>query len=222
MLDKILIVNDLMQETDAEAIIAALRAQQKKFIDETGSAARVAYSESANNLLPLILAGCGVHSCVFAPFVDEVPDGLCYISSGIHRVLSYKLKENETLADLADMYTKISETMPDFPVFTSAGLNECHFNETENTTDIFISDAVIKVAAIKECDDGSGDTILRVFEKSEDDRNETHAYITSDSLDCGFWLDIRKNEVKTYRIGGAVVRETNFVEGMIPFDTMID
>lgn len=222
MIDKILMVNDLMNETDAEKIIDVLRDQQKKIIDETGSAARVAYSEAANSLLPLILAGCGVHTCVFPAFVDEVPDGFCYISSGIHRVLAYKLKDNETLADLADMHEKIAESMPDFPVFTSAGLNECSFAEKENPTDIYISEDNIKISAIKECDDGSGDTILRVFEKSDSDKNETHAFITSDALDCGFWLDIRKNEVKTFRVGGEIVRETNFIEGMIPFDTMID
>lgn len=222
MTDKILLVNDLMNETDAETIIANLRNQQKKFIDETGCAARVAYSESANSLLPLILAGCGIHTCVFSPAVDEIPDGFCYISLGLDRVLSYKLKSDESLSDLTDMHEKIAQSMPDFPVFTSAGLNECSFAATENTTDIFVSDERLKVAVIKKCDDKSGDTIIRIFEKSDCDSNETHAFITSEALDCGFWFDIRKNEVKTFRIGGETVRETNLIEGMIPFDEMID
>lgn len=222
MLDKILIVNDLMNETDAETIIAQLRSQQKMFIDETGGAARIAYSESANSLLPLILAGCGIHTCVFASSVDEIPDGFCYISLGLDRVLSYKLKADESLSDLADMHEKIAQSMPDFPVFTSAGLNECSFRENENTTDIYIDGDRVKVSVIKDCDDNSDDTIIRVFEKSDCDSNETHSFITSEALDCGFWFDIRKNEVKTFRIGGEVVRETNLVEGMIPFDEMID
>lgn len=222
MLENILLVNDLMNETDAEKIIEALRIQQKQFIDKTGNGAKIAYSESANSLLPLILAGCGIHTCIFASCTDEIPDGFCYISAGIHRILSYKLKNNETLADIEGMHEKIAAEMPDFPVFTSAGLNECSFSEKEKPADIYISEDNIKTSIYKKCDDGSSDMILRVFEKSDSDSNETHAFITCEALDCSFWFDIRKNEVKTFRMGGETVRETNFIEGMIPFDTMID
>lgn len=222
MPENILLVSDLMNDTDAEKIIEALRSQQKQFIDKTGNAARIAYSESANSLLPLILAGCGIHTCIFASVTDEIPDGFCYISAGIHRVLSYKLKDNENLSDIEGLHEKIAAEMPDFPVFTSAGLNECTFSEKETPADIYISEDNIKTSLFKKCDDNSGDMILRVFENSDSDSNETHAFITCQALDCSFGFDIRKNEVKTFRIGGETVRETNFIEGMIPFDTMID
>ena len=223
MADNILVLGKIMNETDAEKIIAYMLAEQKKFIAESGEAARIAYSESSNCLLPQLLAGAGIHTCVFSADCDEIPEDYCYISAGLHRVLSYKLKENESLDILNGMYEKIAEQFPDFPVFTAASLSGCDFTEKENDTEIFISEKNIKLSLIKKCEDGSGDTNLRVFERSDENApNETHAFITSESLDCGFWLDIRKNEVKTYRIGGETVREVNFIEGMIPFDTMID
>lgn len=223
MADNILVLGKIMNETDAEKIISYMLAEQKKFIDTTGEAARIAYSESANYLLPLLLAGAGIHTCIFSADSDEIPDGLCYISSGIHRVLSYKLKADESLDAISGMHEEIARQLPDFPVFTSAGLSDCAFTEKENDSDIYISEKNIKVSLIKKCADGSGDTILRVFESSDGNApEETHAFITSESLDCGFWLDIRKNEIKTYRIGGDTVREVNFIEGLIPFDTMIE
>lgn len=223
MTDKIINLGKIMDNQDAEKIISFLLTEQKNCIEKTGEASRIAYSESANNLLPLLLWGSGIHSCIFPSNCDFIPDGFCYISAGIHRVLSYKLNEGETVETALDMFKTLEEEYPDFPVFTSAGLNNCSFNEKDNDTEIFISDKNIKLSLIKKCEDGSGDTIVRVFEKSnEDAQNEIHGFITSESLDCGFWFDIRKNEVKTFRIGGEVVREVNFIEGLIPFDTMID
>lgn len=223
MAENVLFLGNIMNESNAEKIISYMLAEQKHFIEKTGEAARIAYSESANRLLPLLLAGAGIHTCIFTSGISEIPDDFCYISAGIHRILSYKLKENETLERLDGMYENLSGLFPDFPVFTSAGLSDCSFEAKENPTDIYISEDNIKVSVIKRCEDGAGDTILRVFESSDDNTpNETHAFITSKDLDCGFRFDIRKNEVKTFRIGDETVRETNFIEGLIPFDTMTE
>lgn len=222
MADNILFLGSVMNNTDAEKIISFLLAEQKKLIGSENGAARITFSEASNELLPLLLAGAGVHTCIFSSDVDDVPDGFCYISAGIHRVLSYKLRKDEELADIDGMHEKLAETFPDFPVFTSAGLGECTFEEKENPTDIYISEDNIKVSVIKKCEDGSGDTVIRVFEQSDSDKNETHAFISSEVLDCSFRFDIRKNEIKTFRIGGETVREVNFIEGMIPFDTMLE
>lgn len=223
MTDKIINVGKIMDNKDAEKIISFLLTEQKNYIEKNGEASRIAYSESANNLLPLLLWGAGIHTCIFPAECDFIPDGFCYISSGIHRALSYKLKDGEDAETALDMFKTLENEYPDYPVFTSEGLNQCTFTEKDNDTEIFISEKNIKLSLIKKCEDASGDTIVRVFEKSDDDaKNETHAFITSESLDCGFWFDIRKNEVKTFRIGGEIVREVNFIEGIIPFDTMID
>lgn len=222
MLDNMIVLSGVDKQKNAEAIISSALSQQTKIIEKTGKASRFAYCDSVNNMLPVLLNGAGVYVCVFSADVDSLPVGPFYFTKGINRVLAYKMKQDEAFEDVLALYSSFGEELfPDFDCVSADASAECLFEAVENTTDIYISEDNIKISAIKKCEDGSGDLIFRVFETGE--KVDTRLFITSDVYDFGFWLDIRKGEVKTFRISkDCVVRETNLIEGIIPFDEMID
>lgn len=75
----------------------------------------------------------------------------------------------------------------------------------------------IEITALKMCEDGSGDVVIRVNETKG--LNEVHSFIMSDIFDMGFRFDIDAYETKTFRVNAdGMVRETNFAEGIIPFN----
>lgn len=79
----------------------------------------------------------------------------------------------------------------------------------------------IVLDALKLCEDGSNDLIIRLHET--DGKEETHVCLMSDLYDAGFRFDIRANEIKTFRVNrDGYVRETNFLEGIIPPNDPID
>lgn len=222
MLDNVIVLNGVDKQKNAEVIISSALSQQIKIIEKNDKASRFAYCDSVNNMLPVILNGSGVYVCVFSADVDSLPAGPFYLTKGINRVLSYKMQNGETLEDVFALYNRFGEELfPDYECVSADNFAECAFEAIENTTDIYISEDNIKISAIKKCEDGSGDLIFRVFETGE--KIDTRLFITGDEYDFGFWLDIRKGEVKTFRIGNdCVVRETNLIEGIIPFDEILE
>lgn len=75
----------------------------------------------------------------------------------------------------------------------------------------------IELTALKMCEDGSGDVVLRINETKG--IGEVHSFIMSDIFDMGFRFDIKAYETKTLRVNpDGMVRETNFAEGIIPFN----
>ena len=70
------------------------------------------------------------------------------------------------------------------------------------------------VTAVKNCEDGSGDLIIRLYETKGIE--STRGYIMSELFDNGFWFDIGKHEIKTFRVDRNLrVKETNFLEGIV-------
>jgi alpha-mannosidase len=71
----------------------------------------------------------------------------------------------------------------------------------------------IAVTALKLCEDGSGDTIIRCYET--DGKDTGRVGIVCDMIDAGFWADFGKNEIKTFRVDSeGHVKETDFLEGI--------
>lgn len=67
--------------------------------------------------------------------------------------------------------------------------------------------------ALKLCEDGSGDTVIRCYETAG---KETRAMIKIDIADAAFYADFGKHEIKTFRIDSeGFVKETNFLEGVV-------
>jgi alpha-mannosidase len=72
----------------------------------------------------------------------------------------------------------------------------------------------VVVTALKRCEDGSGDLIIRLYETKGID--DSKGYVMSKLFDNGFWYDIKKHEIKTFRVDRDTnVREVNFLEGII-------
>lgn len=78
----------------------------------------------------------------------------------------------------------------------------------------------IELTALKMCEDGSGDVVIRINETQGLD--DVHSFIMSDIFDMGFRFDINAYETKTFRVDpNGMVRETNFAEGIIPFNHFV-
>ena len=72
----------------------------------------------------------------------------------------------------------------------------------------------VVVTALKRCEDGSGDLIIRLYETKGIESSK--GYVMSKLFDNGFWYDIGKHEIKTFRIDRDTnVREVNFLEGIV-------
>lgn len=72
----------------------------------------------------------------------------------------------------------------------------------------------VLITALKRCEDGSGDLIIRLYETKGVE--STRCYIMSKLFDNGFWFDIGKHEIKTFRVDRELnVKETNFLEGIV-------
>lgn len=70
----------------------------------------------------------------------------------------------------------------------------------------------VLVTAVKLCEDNSGDLIIRLYETQG---KITRCMLMSELFDNGFWFDIGKNEIKTFRVGkNGKVLEVNFLEGI--------
>ncbi len=72
----------------------------------------------------------------------------------------------------------------------------------------------VVVTALKRCEDGSGDLIIRLYETKGIE--DSKGYVMSKLFDNGFWYDIKKHEIKTFRVDRDTnVREVNFLEGIV-------
>ena len=71
----------------------------------------------------------------------------------------------------------------------------------------------VVITALKRCEDGSGDLIIRLYETKG--LENTRCYIMSKLFDNGFWFDIKKHEIKTFRVDHNLnIKETDFLEGI--------
>ncbi len=80
---------------------------------------------------------------------------------------------------------------------------------------ITVDAANVIVNAVKFCEDGSGDAIIRCTETCG---KVTKAMIKCDIFDAAFYAEFKPNEIKTFRVDSeGFVTQTNFLEG-IPED----
>ena len=75
----------------------------------------------------------------------------------------------------------------------------------------------VLVTAVKRAEDQSGDLVIRLYETKG--IPSTHCCLMSKLFDNGFWFDIGKHEIKTFRVSHDLsVRETDFLEGIVKGD----
>ncbi len=72
----------------------------------------------------------------------------------------------------------------------------------------------VLIDAVKFCEDKSGDLVIRIRETKG--VNSTRGMLMSKLFDNGFWFDIKKHEIKTFRVKrDLTVIETDFLEGIV-------
>lgn len=79
------------------------------------------------------------------------------------------------------------------------------------------NDAVF-VSNVKSCEDGSNDKIIRVFVK--DGKRENNCCLYTEG--AAFSFTIGRNSFKTFRVTPTIVRDTDTLEGIAPFDEMLE
>ena len=70
----------------------------------------------------------------------------------------------------------------------------------------------VAVTALKHCEDGSGDLILRVYETAGHD---TKAHVSLFGGKYAFTAEVGRRQIKTFRIGPGGVKETDFLEDLV-------
>ena len=79
---------------------------------------------------------------------------------------------------------------------------------------LYVNKDNVLVTALKRCEDGSGDLIIRLYETKGIEN--TRCMLMSKLFDNGFWFDIKKHEIKTFRVSPDLsVNEVNFLEGIV-------
>ncbi|MBQ9507714.1 MAG: alpha-mannosidase [Clostridia bacterium] len=70
----------------------------------------------------------------------------------------------------------------------------------------------VAVTALKHCEDGSGDLILRVYETAGRDAK---AHVSLFGGKYAFTAEVGRRQIKTFRIGPGGVKETDFLEDLV-------
>ncbi len=133
-------------------------------------------------------------------FTDE---GLNRFSYGIY--LHDGEAENSDIVKEAHLFNNNVVTVPE----------SYHKGELQQKDSFLYTNADnVLITALKRCEDGSGDLIIRLYETKGVE--STRCYIMSKLFDNGFWFDIGKHEIKTFRVDRELnVKETNFLEGIV-------
>lgn len=133
-------------------------------------------------------------------FTDE---GLNRFSYGIY--LHDSEAENSDIVKEAHLFNNNVVTVPE----------SYHKGELQQKDSFLYTNADnVLITALKRCEDGSGDLIIRLYETKGVE--STRCYIMSKLFDNGFWFDIGKHEIKTFRVDRELsVKETNFLEGIV-------
>ncbi len=84
----------------------------------------------------------------------------------------------------------------------------------QNDSFMYVNAENVLITALKRCEDGSGDLVIRLYETKGKD--STRCMLMSKLFDNGFWFDIGKHEIKTFRVHKDLsVSETDFLEGIV-------
>lgn len=133
-------------------------------------------------------------------FTDE---GKNYFSYGIY--VHGGEAENSDVVKEAHLFNNNIVTVPES--YHKGELPEDNCFMSVNADNVIIT-------ALKRCEDQSGDLIVRLYETKG--VPFTRCMLMSKLFDNGFWFDIKKHEIKTFRISHDLsVTETDFLEGIV-------
>ncbi len=153
-----------------------------------------------------------IRNVIFADHYSDRPDAeFNFTDEGIQR-FTYGIYVHSGEAENSDVVREAA-VLNCAPIAVPAGYRKG--SQPQKKSFISVSKDNINVTAFKFCEDGSGDVIIRAYETAGKDTPRVN--FICDLIDAGFRADFRKNEIKTFRVNkDGFVRETNFLEGIIP------
>ncbi|MGN0546736.1 MAG: alpha-mannosidase [Acutalibacteraceae bacterium] len=151
-----------------------------------------------------------LRNCIFADHYSDRPAAdFSYTDEGLHR-FEYAVYPHSGKAENSGVQ-QISALFNSRPVTVPAGYHKGSLPLKKSF--ISINKPNIRLDALKYCEDGSGDVIMRLCET---EGKPVKAAIVCDLIDAGFYADFNKLEVKTFRINReGYVKETDFLEGIV-------
>ena len=151
-----------------------------------------------------------LRNCIFADHYSDRPAAdFSYTDEGLHR-FEYAVYPHKGEAEFSGIQ-QAAAAFNSKPVAVPVGYHKGSL--PQNKSFISVNKPNIQLTALKFCEDGSGDIIMRLCET---DGKAVRAAIVCDIADAGFYADFGKFEIKTFRINSdGYVTETNFLEGTV-------
>ena len=151
-----------------------------------------------------------LRNCIFADHYSDRPAAdFSYTDEGLHR-FEYAVYPHKGEAEFSGIQ-QAAAAFNSKPVSVPVGYHKGSL--PQNKSFISVNKPNIQLTALKFCEDGSGDIIMRLCET---DGKAVRAAIVCDIADAGFYADFGKFEIKTFRINSdGYVTETNFLEGIV-------
>ena len=151
-----------------------------------------------------------IRNSIFADHYSDRPAAeFNYCDEGVQR-FEYAVMPHSGDVDIAEA-TKTGEVFLNRPVAVPAGYHKGTLPPVKSYLTIDAENVIAD--AVKFCEDGSGDAIIRCRETAG---RAVTAMIKCDMLDAAFYSDFYPTEIKTFRIDkDGYVTETNFLEGIV-------
>ncbi|MBQ7580958.1 MAG: alpha-mannosidase [Clostridia bacterium] len=129
-----------------------------------------------------------------------------YTDEGVHR-FEYAIHCSAGEADTA-LLTKEAAAFNVRPVAVPMSYHKGVLPQRNSFLEVSAQN--VALSALKFCEDGSDDVIIRLYETAGKDSDVSVSYAPAD---ISFDFHIGKNEIKTYRCNSGAVVETDFLEG---------
>lgn len=150
-----------------------------------------------------------LRNCIFADHYSNRPAAdFSYTDEGLQR-FEYAIYPHKGAAEASEVQQeadKLNQKLVAVPVGYHKGALP------SKKSFISVNKPNISLSALKFCEDGSGDVIIRLCETAG---KPVKAAIVCDAANAGFYADFGRQEVKTFRIDkDGFVKETDFLEGV--------
>lgn len=151
-----------------------------------------------------------LRNCIFADHYSNRPAAdFSYTDEGLQR-FEYAIYPHKGAAEASEVQheaDKLNQKLVAVPVGYHKG------KLPRRKSFISVNKPNVSVCALKFCEDGSGDVIIRLRETAG---VPVKASVVCDAANAGFYADFGRQEVKTFRIDkDGFVRETDFLEGVV-------
>lgn len=153
-----------------------------------------------------------LRNVIFADHYSPRPDAdFNFTDEGMQRfVYGIYVHEGEAEASDAAKEAHLLNNLPNIAVIAESYHKG---NLPQKKSYMTVNAENVIVTAVKLCEDNSGDLIIRLYECSG---KATRCMLMSELFDNGFWFDIGKSEIKTFRVQrDGKVLDVNFLEGIV-------